>query len=185
MTKADPDHSIRSTDEIHSLIQQLTRAEWRRLMVAASRLASSLPGSSAEDVLQEALDAALTGRRICPRHVPVVTFLANAMRSELNNLRKKAERTDALDEVSEDLDGLVVESAEDAVVWMNDLVARVQRIAAASKDGRVLMVLEGRAEGMSREELRDMLSIPWTEFESLERQIRRLRDRDADEERTA
>jgi hypothetical protein len=99
------DVSVRSRDEIETAIQSFADVQWIRLRRAAEWFAWVYE-IDAKDLLQEAFCRALAGDRNCPKHVDVVKFLVEAMRSIANGEGEKVEnqiervaidQTDAVD----------------------------------------------------------------------------------------
>ena len=85
------DVSVRSRDEIETAIRSLTDAQWFRLRKAAEYFAW-IYDLEANDLLQEAFCRALAGDRKCPKHVDVVKFLVEAVRSIANGEGEKVEK---------------------------------------------------------------------------------------------
>ena len=76
---AAPAESGRSREEIVSLINGLAPVDWARLRLISAKFAIGRPIEAA-DLLQEALARSIDGR-VCPIHVDIIRFLAQAMRS--------------------------------------------------------------------------------------------------------
>lgn len=95
----EPEDEHLSTSEIKSLIQALSVADRLRLARIARFYSRRCP-IDGDDLLSEAVVAALSGNRRCPRHLNLMAFLAGAMKSIVFNENRKfsnerrAENTD-------------------------------------------------------------------------------------------
>jgi hypothetical protein len=130
-----------SRAEIEDAIRALSPVDWARLRLVAARYASGRR-LDAKDLLQEALLRSLDGRN-CPRHVDVVRFLAEAMRSIADGESEKV--ANRLVVVSADRTSIIAErvqnhptpdlSAEESLIARSVLVEylaeRPQLVAAS------------------------------------------------------
>ena len=71
-------------------IAALGPSDLRRLELIARSRAQGLPGIEWQDLLQECLARTLGGSRRWPKHVSLITFLAQTMRSIASDLRQRA-----------------------------------------------------------------------------------------------
>ena len=109
MTDTD-DEAVYTPEEMCAIIGDLSKVDTRRLALFAARLANTLPGVDPKDLLHHALLKASLGERRCPRDAVPITFLGNAMRSELSNLRRKSRQTESIgdqEQAFEDVDGVL------------------------------------------------------------------------------
>lgn len=186
MNDNDAGRSIQTPEQMRALIEGLTQQDWRRMTLYARRLASTLPGVEERDLMQEAVVAAMTGRRRCPTGVNPRVFLEGAMRSCLDNWRKQAQPLTSLGDQDEELDETVDDTPERWVLRMDTIRQQAQRLVAAfDGDDRVLLLIEGKVDGLSRAEICEVLECTLTQLESMERRLRRFMARPADEEPTA
>lgn len=177
MTEGDDPSRHRSPDDLRAFIQDMPDQDHARLIAVAARFAKTADWTTAQDLLQGAFLSAISGDRRCPADVDPLVFLIGAMRSILSNERDKDSRSDETDLEDERHQHLVVnlDTPErmlerlDAILELNDAITK-----EFDGDDRPFMVFEGRIEGMSRAEIRDMLEMDQTAFESLERRLRRL-----------
>lgn len=171
----------RSPEELRAFIESMSPEEKRRLLAAAVVLARTAYCGDPEDLMQEAFAAAMSGTRKCPVDVHPLKFLSMAMKSILSNERDRMARVDLVDMQDEDNQHLAG-SCESPV----DLLERVERIKDLARtvtahfgdDDRPMMIFEGRAEGLSRAEIREILEMDQVEFESLERRLRRFMNKE-------
>lgn len=176
--------ATRSRDEIASAVRLLTAADWARLKLVARKYAAGRPIES-DDLLQEAMQRAIDGR-VCPAHVDVVKFLAEAMRSIAHGETEKAEHRLALVPVAKTGDypaeALAVadpkQSVEERMMSeQNAAVFRRDMLALFDDDPQARDILEGTMEDMTAEELRELTGLSQTAYDSKRRLIRRRIDK--------
>lgn len=172
----------RSRDEIVEAIRALSDADWVRLRKVANLYAR--PSITADDLLQEAFARALDGRR-CPRHVDVVRFLAEAMRSIAHGEQEKVANRLALVSVDAEADRETVLAQADPAGS-----AEEQRLAAEhahairaalftlfEDDPVARDILEGLMEDLTAEEIRELTDLDATAYASKRKLIRRRIDK--------
>lgn len=165
---------VHTPEEMCAIIDALSKEDMDRLMLCALRLANSLEGTEARDLLHQAFIAATIGDRRCPKDVNPIAFLCNAMKSNLFNLRRKSKQTESVTGQEDDLDEANEENPELWLQRMETLKSVITQMQDVfGDDERPMLVFEGRADGMTREEIREMLGLDWTQYESLEKKIRR------------
>ena len=181
----DKNHEAAYTpEEMCAIIGGLSRDDTSRLALYAARLANTLPGVDPKDLLHHALLKASLGERRCPRDVAPITFLGNAMKSELSNLRRKSRQTEPIDDQEQDFEAVGDASPETWVERMDDLKHAMEEVQQAfGDDTRPMLVFEGRAEGLSRGEIRELLGLDQVAYESLEKKIRRFMNKRLSERR--
>ena len=171
--------ATRSRAEIEDAIRTLTAADWARLRLVAARYSGRR--IEAKDLLQETLMRSLDGRH-CPRHVDLVRFLAEAMRSIADGESEKAANRLVL--VSANATPEIearVENHPDP-----DLDAEAKRIAdeeAAAISNEILglfaddpvaeIIVEGIMEEMEGDELRELSGLDATAYDSKRKLIKR------------
>ncbi|WP_413208436.1 hypothetical protein [Rhodospirillum sp. A1_3_36] len=181
--KQDEAVAAKSGAEVVDAIRCLSSANWVRLRKVAAYYAR--PAISAEDLLQEAFMRALEGNRICPAHVDVVRFLAEAIRSIASGEQEKADRHPNL--VSIEGDGGVSEamncldpgqSTEDRLIQTEQNARMRADVLALFDDDLVAKdLVDGTMEGMTAEELRELTNLDKTAFASKRKLIRRRIDK--------
>lgn len=180
----DTDEAVYTPEEMCAIIGDLSKDDIKRLALYAARLANTLPGADPEDLLHNALLKASLGERRCPRDAAPITFLGNVMRSELSNLRRKSRQTEAIGDQEQDSEGVDDDSPEARVERMDELKHAMEEVQQAfGDDTRPMLVFEGRAEGLSRDEIRDLLGLDQVAYESLEKKIRRFMNKRLSERR--
>lgn len=184
MTDKEDDVAVYTPEEMCAIIGNLSKDDTGRLALYAARLANTLPGIDPKDLLHHALVKASLGERRCPRDAAPVAFLGNAMRSELFNLRRKSKQTESIGDHEQDYEDIDDESPEAWAERMDDLKHAVEEVQSAfGDDTRPMLVFEGRAEGLSRDEIRDLLGLDRVAYESLEKKIRRFINKKVSERR--
>lgn len=179
--------AVRTRDEVAVAIRSLTPVGLARLKMVAKKYAFGRP-IEPEDLLQEAFTRALDSR-VCPVHVDIVKFLAEAMRSIAHGENEKVERKLALvplDDTGNREQGAwaVPDPADNAEAGMV-ATEQARRYAAAvaaimalfSDDPTAKDILEGTMEGMSADELRELTGLDKTGYDSKRKLIRRRIDK--------
>ncbi len=172
--------AIRSRDEVVSAIRTLTPMEWARLRLVARRYAATRPIES-DDLLQEAMLRAVDSR-VCPAHVDVVRFLAEAMRSIAHGESEKSEHKLKLVPVAKTGEpGAETLGVRDPVP--NAEARMISEEGAAGICGAILAlfeddeeaqyIVEGIMEEMTADELRELTGLSQTAYNSKRKLIRR------------
>lgn len=177
MTDGDDPSRHRSPEDLRAFIENMPDRDRARLVAIAARFAKTADWTTTQDLLQGAFVSAISGDRRCPAEVDPLVFLIGAMRSTLSNERDKDSWSDESDLEDEQHQHLVVNlETPERVLERLDSILELKSAITKEFDGddRPFMVFEGRVEGMSRAEIRDMLGMDQTAFESLERRLRRL-----------
>lgn len=186
MTDGNAARPVYSPEEMCRIIDAFSQEEIDRLTLAAASLANMLGGVEGRDLLHDAFVASTIGQRRCPKDVNPVTFLIGAMRSNLSNLRRKALHTESSTGQEDDLVAIDDDTPERWMERMEVLKGIADELKDAfGEDERPLLVMEGRLEGMSRDEIRELVGLDWTQFESLEKKIRRFMSRRLSNRRAA
>ncbi len=184
MTDGNGARPVHTPEEMCTIIHDLSKEEMDRLTLYAARLANTLGGIEARDLLHQALIAATVGDRRCPKGVNPVAFLCNAMKSNLFNLRRKSKKTESATSQEDELDAVANDNPELWVERMETLKGFMDEMKKAfGDDERPLLVFEGRAEGMSREEIGELVGLDPVQFASLEKKIRRFMNKRLSERR--
>lgn len=194
MTESETDDGAEDNsltlDEVRAALQALTSAEHKKLDIIA-RTFSGGTGLDSGEIVTDAIEAALTTRS-CPRHITVMAFLVQTMRSRISNHRKKCRRSivktpassgdfvEARSPASLELfpsaETILVERDE-SEKKMPDSVIIKQIYDALGEDYEAQLLLEGWAEGMKGEALRDLIGVDQRKLDYLAKKIRRLATR--------
>jgi len=175
VTDTNDDEAAYTLKEMCAIIDGLSKSDMQRLALYAARFANTLPGTDPRDLLHHALLKASLGERQCPRGTAPITFLGNVMRSELSNLRRKSKQTEPVGDQEPDFEEVDDDSPEAWAERMDDLKRAIEEVQRAfGDDTRPMIVFEGRAEGLSRDEIRELLDLDLVAYESLEKKIRRF-----------
>jgi hypothetical protein len=179
--------AFRSRDEIATAIRSLTPADLARLKIVAKKYTFGRP-TEPNDLLQEAYLRALDSR-VCPAHVDVVKFLAEAMRSiahgEAEKVAHKAtfvpiavtggpedEATSVQDE-TDDAEAQMIASQ-----WADQCVGTHAAIIALFEDDPIAkLVLEGVMEELTVDEMRELTGLDKIAYDSKRKLIRRRIDK--------
>jgi len=173
---------VLAPEEMCTALEKLTTVDKARLEKAARRFSSGL-SITPQDLLQIAFEKAVSHERKCPADVPVVVFLARTMESLLDNYLTKREH-DAHEQamLSPDAEAEAaaiegVASLDDPAEWLQakqTLAALTEKIAENATDE---MVFQGQLEGMSPQEIQDILEITPVQYASALTSIRRKSDK--------
>jgi DNA-directed RNA polymerase specialized sigma24 family protein len=170
-----------SRDEVESAISAFTPDELLRLRKVS--LYYSTPGRlEADDLLQEATVRALDGSRKCPANISVVRFLAEAMRSIAHGEREKIKSGPVIKSLdsTDEREGVALDtldptsSIEDTMInqesaaILHDSVLSLFEAGTPERD-----MVEGIMAELSAEELRELLSLDKTAYDSTRKLIRR------------
>jgi hypothetical protein len=176
-TRSKADVSVRSRDEIETAIQSLADAQWIRLRKAAEYFAW-VYDIEAKDLLQEAFCRALAGDRKCPKHVGVVKFLVEAMRSIANGEGQRVENQvdkDAID--APDVVDLLKDStqrADEAMIEVEkEEETRQSVLGLFPDDPHARDIADGILAGYSGQELRELTDLDETAYASKRRYMSR------------
>jgi DNA-directed RNA polymerase specialized sigma24 family protein len=146
-------------------LKLVTENDLLRLKAIARVHARGLPPDvSWDDLLQESFARVMSGSRKKPQAVPMVAFLSGVMRS----LRTEHWRRVQLESQLEP--GGAAPDPERAVIAWQEMQSIIRLFA---EDHVALQIVMGLAEGLSPEEIRTMLGISKTEYDSARRRMRR------------
>jgi DNA-directed RNA polymerase specialized sigma24 family protein len=178
---SDVHHDVLNLEEIGSAIAALSDQDVIRMRRAGKSFAwgSALSG---DDLIQEAILAALVGRRKCPREVAVVKFLINAMRS-IASAAREAERTAGidytLDATGTDGKPVVIPTgiepdAETVRLRAEDVELRMAELHELfDDDDEAMLVILGLLEGQTKEDIMSTYDFVETAYDTIRRRIRR------------
>jgi DNA-directed RNA polymerase specialized sigma24 family protein len=170
-----------SMDELRLAIESFGEADWIRLNKIAKILANGRQ-ITWEDLLQEAICRALSAVRRCPRDVAPTVFLGNAMRSIASASDKErphdplqiAESIHANDEGDEPHPVMEIEdpkgSPEDFAI-AREALEEIDVLFA--NDEAAQLVIMGRIDGLSPEEIQEVAGLDRTGYATVLRRIRR------------
>ena len=171
-------------DEMRQAIDRLLPADLLR-MEKAARILAFKAKCDAGDLLSEAVARVLTGSRRCPRDVEIKTFLIGVMRSLSSAFWEQSKTSvDVLELAATGTDdpvAVVVASTDrNAEEWCLAKDDTNRRITALEElfegDDAAMMVLMGRLDGLTKEEIMTMNDLTLTDYGSLLRRMRRKID---------
>ncbi|RXT28002.1 hypothetical protein B5P46_04095 [Rhizobium leguminosarum] len=155
--------------EVRRTIGRLRRPDLLRLAALARVWATGLRQHGADDLLNEALDRVLSGRRPWPSDVPLPAFLSQVMRSIASQWRQEDRR----EPLKEDEDKIFEEESHNpaACYEMADLVSRMQRALGA--DPPALGVFQHILADSDREDAQAALRMNTTQYDTARRRMMR------------
>jgi DNA-directed RNA polymerase specialized sigma24 family protein len=175
-----------TTVEVEAELRQLcSGADYARAKSLARTRAAGLVGSTAEDLLQEAITKLLSGERRWPRGVHPLVVLATAMHSIASNLRKSTKRGPIDSKVAVDgpaelddeeqsptvtrVDTTTPEHIADAKTQLEE----IQHLVAGDEEAELVVL--AWAEGLRGKEAADELGFDMHTYEAArKRLIRKL-----------
>lgn len=168
-------------EECAAALRRLSDAEIRRLEQLARLRAIGLHGVEWRELLHEAVARLLDGTRQWPRHVPLVVFLRETMRSIASNHWSRLERSAVVAGSTMNTDGEMDGGAPDEAL---DETGQPERRAAAAEileriqdvfrdDEEALRVLAGMASGSAPREIQEESGMDERRYASTQRRIRR------------
>lgn len=175
--RATPDKEesgVASEAEAREAIEGLSKADYAKLMLIARGFARArLRGSAveAEDLLQEAIVKTLDGRRTWNRRVSILKHLDRVMESDAGHI---AERRDTHYSVpmakGPDVPATRADDPNVRVVARQDLDNLLELFAGEKE---ALEVLNLKGEGFSASEIRQVLGISSTQYDTVTKRVRR------------
>ncbi|GAC1343540.1 MAG: hypothetical protein NVSMB18_19550 [Acetobacteraceae bacterium] len=176
----------RSSEEFKAAIAALSQSDWIRLR----RVAEQLTGDGVmgrDDLIQESYCRVLAGSRPWPSAVRLLPFLVNVLKSVVSNERRKRRRSEedgsavrAPLSLHDAAGGLVIDTEDptpniEDILLANAGAAEFKReiLDLFADDPEAQILVEGIAEGMQGEELRQLADLDQTSFNSKRRLIRR------------
>jgi DNA-directed RNA polymerase specialized sigma24 family protein len=154
--------------EVRRIIGRLRRPDILRLSALARTWATGLRQHDADDLLNEALDRVLSGRRPWPTDLALPTFLSQVMRSIASQWRRENRR----EPLTEDETGKVFEeeSHDPATCYeMGDLISRMRR--ALDTDPSALGVFDHILADSDREDAQAALGVNATQYDTARRRM--------------
>lgn len=178
ITLPQPNTSPTATD-LTAEIAGLGDADLLRLRALARLRARGLPGLDGMDLFNEAVLRLLGGARCRPPDVPLVAVLATAMRGVADDHWRRVRRERPVlvragdwpdDPAARQADPSPEADPERATAAAQAL-AELDRLFA--RDGEVLGIIAGLAEGLTPEEIRRRCGLSATAYDSARRRMRR------------
>jgi DNA-directed RNA polymerase specialized sigma24 family protein len=154
--------------EVRRIISQLRGPELLRLAALARIWATGLRQHDADDLLNEALDRVLTGRRLWPRVLSIATFLSQVMRSIASQWR----REDRREPLTEDQSSAVFDKESRDPIGgyeQDDLISRMRRALGA--DPSALGIFDHILADSDREEAQVALGMDATHYDTARRRM--------------
>jgi RNA polymerase sigma-70 factor (ECF subfamily) len=184
MALGEPVTEHLSVAEVTDAIRALSPTDLARLR-AIARVFTRFSALDADELTQEAVHRAMAGKRPCPRHVKIVPFVAQVMRSIASDAAKSRKRHPEVQLESLTVAGKEPPSdcmnAEELLVAAEDEKALIERAAATrhtilelcSSDPVARDIAEGIMDGLEGEELRALTELDKKAFASKRKLIRR------------
>ena len=163
-----------SATPVSRALASLSEADLLRLQALARLRARGLPrGVGWSDLLHEAIARALDGSRRWPPGLPFLAFLSGVMRSICGELWRQRGREAELVVFEDKVEGEVACPApnQERILAATQAIAAIQRLFRG--DEVALRIMEGLANGLSAEEIRNDANLSGVEYDSARRRMRR------------
>jgi DNA-directed RNA polymerase specialized sigma24 family protein len=168
MTDDEPIHL--SPSEVRRALDRLRPADIVRLSALARNWTRGLREHDADDMLNEAFDRVLSGRRPWPSDVPTPAFFSGVMRSIASQWRREGAREllieDAEEGATENISGGLCPDYE-----LNDLLSRMRK--ALAEDPDALEAFEHILADSDRDEALCASGLDATRYETARRRMLR------------
>ncbi|MGA9580783.1 MAG: hypothetical protein WBR13_02295 [Allosphingosinicella sp.] len=165
-----PDRPCHDQDEIRRALGRIGKPEALRLMQLARNWVRRAPRRSAEDLLNEAFDRMLVGRRPWPVDLPLPHFLSGVMRSIVSDWACEDARQPLLDDEGWQDDPSTLQPAAQDV---SDLLERMQEHLADDAPAQALFA--NLRAGLPRREVAAALRMSDQDYDTVRRRmIRKL-----------
>jgi DNA-directed RNA polymerase specialized sigma24 family protein len=168
----DQDAAYLSPTEVRRALDRLGRADIVRLSLLAKNWVRGLPRRSADDLVNEAFERILSGKRPWPSDVDRGSFFNGVMRSISSQWRKE----DYRELLAEDQEGGTGESCTiEPDHDLNDLVFKMRQ--ALGEDEKAKDMFEHMLVDRDREEVQSAIGVDATGFDTVRRRMfRHLRE---------
>jgi DNA-directed RNA polymerase specialized sigma24 family protein len=157
-----------SLSEVRRALDRLRPADIVRLSLLARHWAGGLGRRDADDLLNEAFDRVLSGRRPWPSQVPMPAFFNGVMRSIASQWRHEDDREPLIEDdeegATEKIDGGITSDHE-----LNDLLSRMRQALAGDPQARD--ILEHILVDSDREEAQVALGLDATGYDTVRRRM--------------
>jgi DNA-directed RNA polymerase specialized sigma24 family protein len=157
-----------TSGEVRRIISRLRGPDILRLSALARAWATGLRQHDADDLLNEALDRVLSGRRPWPTDLPLPAFLSQVMRSIASQWRRENRR----EPLKEDETSKVFEEEShnpSACYERNDLISRMRQ--ALDNDPSALGVFDHILLDSDREDAQAALGLNATQYDTARRRM--------------
>jgi len=164
-------------EECAEALRALSDEDYERLEKIARLRVTGLHSVAWRDLLHDALERLLDGRRRWPRNIPLVVFLRETMRSIASDHWRRLDGLVVVAESEMGADGDVNGGAVDETAQperrasAEETLARIE--SAFEGDAEALRVLTAMATGWSPKEIQQEIGIDETRYASTLRRIRR------------
>lgn len=171
-----------SPEEFYERLRVLSKADNLRLR-KISEVYAARCGLAADDLFQEAVTRVLEGSRNCPRHVEVLPFLRQVMRSLTSDENKAREREPDFLPLSSLVEAgfeppAPSKTPEEQWHAQHSFSELWNKVRAIFHDDELsIYILEYQLEGYEPEEIRKDLGLDQTTYDSKRKFIRRRFDR--------
>lgn len=166
----DQEAAYLSPEEVRRALDRLSRADIVRLSLLARNWLRGLRTRSPDDLVNEAIERILSGRRPWPSDLDRGAFFNGVMRSIADQWRKEDRRTPLADDLGAVLEGPMTEPDHDTA----DLVGRMR--LTLEEDGPAREMFEHMLVDRDRDEIQSAVGLDETAFDTVRRRMfRRLR----------
>lgn len=156
-------------DEIAEALDFFTDAEWAKLKSSANYFAQKC-ALSADDLVNESILKALSGERVCPGKMSILSFLIGAMKSIANNERNKKMYTTHSNVEIEDVGYELIEKVSQEIS-MKAQFKKVEDIFA--DDEQCSLLLMALSDELTKEEMMAVMDVDETTYATIRTRFKR------------
>lgn len=178
--KAPEGNEVATAEEAAQALAALSAADLARLNLLAQVRAATVPGLEWRDLLHEAVEHVLDGRRKWPRHLPFMVFFREVMRSLASAWRVRSRnapiRTEADLPANDDGTAPVLDAVCEQPGQDREVAARMTLDAICGlfgDDVAALAIIDGLGAGASPSEIQVSAELTPTQYASAQKRIRR------------
>lgn len=162
----DQEEAYLSPGEVRRKLDRFSRADIVRLSLLARNWLRGLPSRSPDDLVNEAIDRVLCGRRPWPADLDWGAFLNGVMRSVSDEWRKEDYREPLAEDHADDVaEPTAIEPDHE----INDLIVRMRRAIADDEPAR--QMFEYLLVDRDREEIQAAVGLDSTGFDTVRRRM--------------
>ena len=166
------DNRIVTSTQAALALNLVTAMDLLRLKSIARLYARGLPPEVAwDDLLQEAMTRVLTGNRVKPEDISMVTFLGGIMRSLRSDYCRRWRHGTKHDDPSTELEMPDPAADPERALIAIEALDNIRILFAG--DASALHIIEGLAEGLEPEQVRARHGMTRTEYASARKRMRR------------
>jgi len=161
----DQEAAYLSPAEVRRVLDRLSRADIVRLSLLARNWLQGLPSRSPDDLVNEAMERILSGRRPWPYDLDWGAFFNGVMRSIADQWRKEDRRMPLAEDVGAEFDG----PAPEQDLEVADMIGRMRH--ALIEDPPAREMFEHMLVDRDRDDIKSTMGMDETAFDTVRRRL--------------